>query len=119
MFIQVIKQLGVIIMVPFGFERREQENQIENQAQEPQYKRVYLNVTAIRTNTGKLIPRSFEWEGQTYKINQVLNSCNGQSLKQKTSAQRFYCRCGDKKFQLFFEDGGFGNQRFYIELKDG
>ena len=106
-------------MVPFGFERREQENQIENQVSEPQYKRVYLNVTAVMTNTGELIPQSFDWEGQTYKISQVLNSQNGQSLKQKTNAQRFYCRCGGKKFQLFFEDGGFGNQRFYIELKEG
>jgi len=106
-------------MVPFEFERKEHEKQIENQAQEPQYKRVYLNVTAIRTNTGKLIPQSFEWEGRTYKINQILGSCNGQTLKQKTTAQRFNCRCGGKNFQLFFEDGGFGDQRFYIELKEG
>ncbi|HEY5583236.1 MAG TPA: hypothetical protein VIK78_01950 [Ruminiclostridium sp.] len=106
-------------MVPFGFERREQENQIENQVPEPQYKRVYLSVIAIRTNTGELIPQSFEWEGQTYKISQILNSQNGQSLKQNINAQRFYCRCGGMKFQLFFEDGGFGNQRFYIELKEG
>lgn len=104
-------------MVPFGFERREQEKQIINEVPEPQYERVYLNVTAIRTNTGKLIPKSFEWEGQTYKISQVLDYRNGQSLKQKTNVQRFYCICGGQKFQLFFEDGGFGNQRFYIELK--
>lgn len=106
-------------MVPFGFERREQENQFENKVQEPQYKRVYLSVVAIRTNTGELIPKSFDWEGQTYKISHVLNLQNGQSLKQKINAQRFYCTCRGKKFQLFFEDGGFGNQRFYIELKEG
>ena len=107
------------IMVPFGFERKEQEKLIENQVADMQYTRVYLNVTAIRTNSGELIPQSFEWDGQTYEISQILDSKKGQSLKQNINAQKFYCRCGGTTFQLFFEDGGFGNQRFYIELKEG
>jgi len=92
---------------------------IPYQVPEPQFRRFYLSVIAIRTNTGELIPQSFDWEGQTYKISQILNSQNGKSLKQKIDAQRFYCRCEGMEFQLFFEDGGFGNQRFYIELKEG
>src|SRR5690242_17632157 len=112
-------ELEMTIMVPFGFERIEQEKQIGDETPEPQYKRVYLNVTAIMTNTGELIPQSFEWEGKIYKINQVLDSQSGKSLKHRTGAQRFYCKCYGNKFQLFFEDGGFGNQKFYIELKDG
>ncbi len=105
-------------MTPFGYERKQLEKELEDKVPEPQYRRVYLNVTAFRrSSTGELIPESFEWEGRTYKINKVLDSRNGQSFKQRLNAQRYYCTCKGKKFQLFFEDGGFGNQRFYIELK--
>ncbi len=83
------------------------------------HRRVYLNVTALRrSSTGELIPYSIEWEGRIYKINKVLESRNGKSLKQKVNAQRFNCICEGTKLQLFFEDGGFRNQRFYIEVED-
>ena len=105
-------------MVPFGYERKELEKQIENMMPEPQYKRVYLNVTAVMTSSGALIPISFEWEYNTIKIDQILACHHGQSFKYKTNALRFYCRCGQQKFYLFFENGGFGNQCFYIEEKE-
>ncbi len=106
-------------MVPFGYERKEQEKQNGDKVPEQQYRRVYLDVKAFRrSSTGELVPKSFEWEGRTYKISKVLNCRNGQSFKQRVNADRYYCTCGGKKFQLFFEDGGFGKQRFYIELKD-
>ncbi len=106
-------------MVPFGYERKQLEKELENKASQPQHRRVYLNVTAFcRSSTGELIPDSFEWEGRTYKISKVLDSKNGKSFKQKVNAQRFNCICEGKIFQLFFEDGGFRNQRFYIEVKD-
>ncbi len=83
------------------------------------HRRIYLNVTALRhSSTGDLIPCSLEWEGRTYKISKVLDSRNGKNLKQKVNAQRFNCICKGTKFQLFFEDGGFKNQRFYIEIED-
>lgn len=106
-------------MVPFGFERKEQERQIDDKVGAPQYKRLYLNVKAIRTDTGKLIPKSFELEGRTYKIIKIIDVADGKSFKEKVHAVRFTCLCGNNRFQLFFEDNGFGNQRFYIELKEG
>lgn len=105
-------------MVPFGYEIREREKEIDNEVPEPQYERVYIDVTAIRTHDGKLIPISFIWDSIEYKISKVLSSQFGHSLKHKISAQSFLCMCRNLKFHLFFEDGGFGNQRFYIELKD-
>ncbi len=106
-------------MVPFGYERRQLEKESENKAPVPQYRRVYLNAEALRrSSTGELIPASFEWEGRTYKISKVLEIKNGKSLKERVNAQRYYCTCQGKKFQLFFEDGGFGNQRFYIEVRE-
>jgi|GEM_PF-2550855 len=106
-------------MVPFGYEKKQLEKELPAKIQAPQYRRVYLDVTAFRrSSTGELIPQSFQWEGRTYRITKVLDSRNGQSFKEKITAWRFYCTCRGKKFQLFFEDGGFGNQRFYIELKE-
>ena len=106
-------------MVPFGYERKQLEKENENKVPVSQYRRVYLNAKAFRrSSTGELIPASFEWEGRTYKISKVLEIKNGQSFKQRVNAQRYYCTCQGKKFQLFFEDGGFGNQRFYIEVKE-
>ncbi len=106
-------------MVPFGYERKQLEKELAANVPESRYRRVYLNVTAFRrSSTGELIPQSFQWEGRTYTITKVLDSRNGQSFKEKINAWRFYCTCRGKKFQLFFEDGGFGNQRFYIEVKE-
>lgn len=109
---------GVIIIVPFGYERKQQEQSLKNRVEFQQHKRVYLDVTASQTSSGKMIPESFEWEGKTYRIDQILDSQNGQSFKYRTNALRFYCKCRNTKFHLFFEDGGFGNQKFYIELAD-
>jgi len=106
-------------MVPFGHERKQLEKEIENRAPTSQYRRIYLNVKAFRrSSTGELIPASFEWEGRTYKISKVLDIKKGQSFKQRVNAQIYSCICQGKNFQLFFEDGGFGNQRFYIEVRN-
>ncbi len=106
-------------MVPFGYERKQLEKELENQIPEPQYQRVYIDVKAIRcSRTGELVPKSFEWGGRTYKISKILNSRNGQSFKERVNAHRYYCICQGKKFQLFFEDGGFGNQKFYVEVRE-
>ncbi|MDF2988846.1 MAG: hypothetical protein K0R50_4356 [Eubacterium sp.] len=106
-------------MVPFGYERKEYEKQIKDLAAEPLYKRVYLNLIAGSTPEGKLVPQVFELNNKKYKIDQILDIQDGKSFKHRNNSIRFYCKCGRKKFYLFFEDCGFGHQRFYLELKDG
>ena len=49
---------------------------------EPEYRKVYVDVTVLMRKDGTLLPKSFRWEdGEKYPIDRVLHITPAASLK--------------------------------------
>lgn len=89
--------------MPFGFEQRQLEESIENESYRLNTgKKEFLEVDAVIKTNGQVIPLAFVWEGRKIKINRVLNSCNGSSLKGGFLGIRYECIAGRTRFYLYF-----------------
>lgn len=76
-------------------------------------RKVFVDVTAVFSKEGILVPISFVWEdGERYEVDKILDCRNAASLKAGGCGVRYTCRvCGKETF-LFLEDN-----RWFMEGK--
>jgi hypothetical protein len=107
----ILKQMFGVDYMPFGIDNSFYK---EEPLEEPKRRRKYLDVIVSTKPDGTIVPLSFFWKDKEYKIEKVLDTRRGRSLKYSTSGQRFECISGGKKFYLYLD----GENKFYVELKD-
>jgi len=94
--------------MPFGFDPLQAEQDVKNNIE---VNRTYLEVTMSQKTTGKIVPLSFAWEdGRVFKIDKVLQTRPGNSLKAFAPGWRYYCQTGRKKYYLHYD-----GERWYVE----
>lgn len=87
--------------MPFGFEQRQWEDSSQNDSLTTEVKE-FLEVDAVIKTNGQVIPTAFVWEGRKIKINKVIKSCSGSSLKNGFTGIRYECIAGRTRFYLYF-----------------
>ncbi len=76
--------------------------------------KVYVDVMAVFTQDGRLIPKSLRWEdGTVYEISRVLDARRACSLKAGGTGMRYTCIVNGKEMHLFYED----NNKWFVERK--
>ena len=76
--------------------------------------KVYVDVMAVFTQDGRLIPKSLRWEdGTVYEISRVLDVRRACSLKAGGTGMRYTCIVNGKEMHLFYED----NNKWFVERK--
>lgn len=74
--------------------------------------KVYVDVTAVFSKDGILLPKSFVWEdGVTYEISRVKDVRRAVSLKAGGAGQRYTCVVDGREVYLFYED----NNMWFME----
>ncbi len=77
--------------------------------------KVYVDVEAVFTKEGKLVPKSFVWEdGKIYELDQVSKPVRRASLKAGGTGYRYTCRVGSQMCHLTYEE----NYKWFMEKKD-
>lgn len=78
----------------------------------PKIRKQYIDVSAVFTKDGELIPKSIKWEnGTDYEITKVLSIRPAASLKAGGAGTRYTCViCGQEK-HLYYED----NNKWFVE----
>lgn len=67
--------------------------------------KVYVNVTAIFTQDGRLLPVSIKWEdGHVYEITRIKDIRCAASLKAGGVGMRYTCIICNQEKHLFYED---------------
>ena len=75
--------------------------------------KVYVQVTAIFHEDGRLLPVSFIWEdGRRYEIDKVLDVARAASMKAGGTGIRYSCQVSGKQTYLFLEE-----DRWFMERK--
>ena len=87
---------------------REAEN-----AQKNAVTKVYVDVHALLSKEGDLIPKSFIWEdGQTYVIDRIKNKGMQANRKAGGTGIMYTCIVGGKECHLYYEV-----DKFFVEKK--
>lgn len=75
-------------------------------------KKVYVEVTAVFTEDGRMLPKAFRWEdGTEYEIARIKNVCRAASRKAGGAGVCYTCViCGQEK-HLYYEE----NNRWFLE----
>lgn len=80
---------------------------------EPSKMKVYVEVTAVFRQDGRLTPLSFVWEdGRRYEIDRILDVTQAASLKAGGLGMRYTCRVQGRETFLFLEE-----DRWFMERK--
>lgn len=89
--------------MPFGHERSEAEKRKElyNHLSKIEF-REFIEVKALMRRDGQLIPAAFTWEDQEIRIEKVLKTQQGSSLKDGIAGTRYLCQALNKRFYLYF-----------------
>ncbi len=75
--------------------------------------KVYIDVIAEFTTDGRLIPKSFTWEGEgTFEIQKVTDVRRAASLKAGGAGMRYTCIVEGRKCHLYYED----NNMWFMEV---
>ena len=76
--------------------------------------KVYVEVHAVFTMDGRLLPVSFTWEdGQRYKIDRITECARCASMKAGGTGMRYTCIVGGRECHLFYEE----NLKWFMERK--
>lgn len=76
--------------------------------------KVYVEVMAVFTPEGRLIPRTITWEdGRVYQIDRVTDVRRACSLKAGGTGMRYTCMISGKTTHLFYED----DNKWFVERK--
>ena len=77
-------------------------------------KKEYVQVTAIFTRDGKIIPQEIKLEdGRRFEIDRITDIRRAPSLKAGGMGIRYTCRIYGKPCYLFYEE----NQMWFVEMK--
>lgn len=77
--------------------------------------KIYVDVEAVFSKEGELIPKSFVWEdGMIYEIDQVSRPERCASRKAGGTGWRYTCRVGSRLCHLTYEE----NYKWFMEKKD-
>ena len=73
---------------------------------------VYVDVNAMFTKDGRLLPKSFIWtDGHVYEIQRVTDVRRAASLKAGGAGMRYTCIVDGRESHLFYED----NNMWFME----
>lgn len=76
--------------------------------------KVYVDVTAVFTTDGRMIPTALRWEdGHVYTVSRVKDVRRACSLRAGGTGMRYTCVVEGKDTHLFYE----GNQKWFVERK--
>lgn len=76
--------------------------------------KVYVDVTAVFSSDGQLIPKCIGWtDGTLYLIQRVLDVRRAASLKAGGVGMRYTCLIHGRESYLYYED----NNRWFVEGK--
>ena len=74
--------------------------------------KVYVDVNAMFTKDGRLLPKSFIWtDGHVYEIQRVTDVRRAASLKAGGAGMRYTCIVDGRESHLFYED----NNMWFME----
>ena len=77
-------------------------------------RRVYVEVAALFTPEGTVLPREVHWEdGRVYEIDRVLDVRHAAASKTGGCGIRYTCRIRGQQTYLFLDDG-----RWFVEAKE-
>ncbi|NLB36024.1 MAG: hypothetical protein GX824_01785 [Clostridiales bacterium] len=91
----------------FGFDPNEAERMLKEKVP---YSKVIIEVTALWKKTGEIVPLSLIWNDREYRIEKILESRKGKSLKVQATGYRYRCQVGEKIFNLYYD-----NTNWFIE----
>ena len=76
--------------------------------------KVYVDVNAMFTKDGRLLPKSFIWtDGHVYEIQRVTDVRRAASLKAGGAGMRYTCIVNGRESHLFYED----NNMWFMESR--
>ena len=76
--------------------------------------KVYVDVNAMFTKDGRLLPKSFIWtDGHVYEIQRVTDVRRAASLKAGGAGMRYTCIVDGRESRLFYED----NNMWFMESR--
>lgn len=76
--------------------------------------KVYVDVNAMFTKDGRLLPKSFIWtDGHVYEIQRVTDVRRAASLKAGGAGMRYTCIVDGRESHLFYED----NNMWFMESR--
>ena len=77
-------------------------------------RKVYVEVAAVFTPEGQILPREVHWEdGRVYEIDRVLDIRHAAAMKAGGCGIRYTCRIRGQQTYLFLDDG-----RWFVEARD-